>query len=112
MQITDIRIRQMENEGKLRAVVSVTFDDQLVVHDVKIIESQGKFFLAMPSRRMANGTFRDSVHPINSDFRTLLEKTVIDKYIEDGGSPAAEYIEPVGDGDGGQAPEPVDFSVL
>ena len=94
MQITDVRIRHMENEGKLRAVVSVTFDNQFVVHDIKIIESQGKLFLAMPSRRMANGAFRDSVHPINSDFRSMLEKTVIDKYTEEGGAPAAEYTPP------------------
>ena len=87
MRITDIRMRQVEKEGdgKLRAVVSVTFDGQLVVHDIKIIENQGKLFLAMPSRRTAAGTFRDSVHPINSEFRGELEKAVLDRYFEECG---------------------------
>ena len=108
MQITDIRIRHMEQDGKLRAVVSVTFDDKLAVHDIKIIESQGKLFLAMPSRRMANGTFRDSVHPITSDFRNELERTVLEKYYEDGGAAAAPYDA----ADTAQMPAVEDFSMV
>lgn len=80
MQITDIRVRPVEVGGKMKAVVSVTFDGAFVVRDIKIIEGDGKLFTAMPSRRMPDGTFRDVAHPVNSEMRDMIEKAVIKKY--------------------------------
>ena len=80
MQITDVNIRKMENEGKMKAIVSVTFDNALVVHDIKIIAGQDKLFLAMPSKRVPENEFRDIVHPINSEMRKTIEDAVIAKY--------------------------------
>ena len=80
MQITDIKIRKFFDEGPMKAVVSVTFDNCLAVHDVKVIYAKERYFIVMPSRKNPDGTYRDIVHPINSDFRAELEKTVIDAY--------------------------------
>lgn len=80
MEITDIRIRKFSDDSKMRAIVSVTFDDTLVVHDIKIIESQDKTFLAMPSRRLPNGAFSDIAHPTKKDFREKIEKAVLDEF--------------------------------
>lgn len=80
MQITDVNIRKMENEGKMKAIVSVTFDNALVVHDIKIIAGQDKLFLAMPSKRVPENEFRDIVHPINSEMRKTIEDAVLAKY--------------------------------
>ena len=80
MKITDVRIRKFFEEGPLKAVASVTFDGQLAVHDVKIINARDKLFIVMPSKKNPDGTFRDIVHPINSDFRTVLEDRVIAEY--------------------------------
>ena len=66
MKITDVRIRKVEKEGKMRAVVSITIDDEFVVHDIKVIEGEKGLFIAMPSRRAADGEYRDIAHPINS----------------------------------------------
>ena len=85
MQITDVNIRRMENEGKMKAVVSITFDNALVVHDIKIIEGQDKLFLAMPSKRVPDNEFRDIVHPINSEMRKVLEDAVLAKYNSENG---------------------------
>ncbi len=82
MNITDIRIKKIPTEGKMRAVVSVTFDNAFVVHDIKIIEGQDKLFTAMPSRRTPDNEFKDIAHPINSEMRELLEKAIIEKYEE------------------------------
>ncbi len=82
MQITDIKIRKTFEEGPLRAVVSLTLDDQLAVHDVKVIYARDRYFVVMPSRKNPDGTFRDMVHPINADFRGELEDTVICAYKE------------------------------
>jgi stage V sporulation protein G len=82
MQITDIKIRKFFDEGPMKAIVSVTFDGQLAVHDVKIINARDKFFIVMPSRQNPDGTYRDIVHPINSQFRSTLEQTVIAAYEE------------------------------
>ena len=82
MQITDVRIRRVEKEGKMKAVVSVTFDDAFVVHDIKVIEGQDKLFTAMPSRKTPDNEFKDIAHPINSEMRELLEKSILDKYNE------------------------------
>lgn len=80
MQITDIKIRKFFDEGPMKAVVSVTFDDALAVHDIKVIHARERFFIVMPSRKNPDGTYRDIVHPINSQFRAELENAVIDAY--------------------------------
>lgn len=80
MQITDVRIRKIEDGGKLKAVVSVAFDDEFVVHDLKIIEGINGLFIAMPSRKIRDGEFRDIAHPIHNDMRAKLEKAIYDAY--------------------------------
>ncbi len=80
MEITDIRVRKINTEGKMKAVVSVTFDNAIVVHDIKIIEGQEKLFIAMPSRKTPDGEFKDIAHPINSQMREYLENAILVKY--------------------------------
>ena len=80
MDITDIRIRQIEQEGKMRAVVSVTFDNCFVVHDIKVIEGTDKLFIAMPSRKTPDNEFKDIAHPINMEMREMLQDSILDKY--------------------------------
>ena len=80
MQITDIKIRKFFEDGPMKAIASVTFDDCLAVHDVKIIYARERYFIVMPSRKNPDGTYRDIVHPINSEFRSALEEAVIDAY--------------------------------
>ena len=80
MQITDIKVRKLFNEGPMKAIVSVTFDGQLAVHDIKIINARDKFFIVMPSRKNPDETYRDIVHPINAQFRGMLEEAVIEAY--------------------------------
>ncbi|MBQ7573973.1 MAG: septation regulator SpoVG [Clostridia bacterium] len=82
MNITDIRIKKISGEGKMKAIVSVTFDDAFAVHDIKVIESQDRLFTAMPSRRTPEGVFKDIAHPINSETRAELERKILDKYAE------------------------------
>ncbi len=80
VEITDIRIRQIAQEGKMKAVVSVTFDNAFVVHDIKIIEGADKLFIAMPSRKTPENEYKDIAHPINMEMRELLQQRIIDKY--------------------------------
>ncbi len=80
MEITDIRIRKVSSEGKLKAYVTVTFDDCFVVHNVKIIEGKNGAFIAMPSRKTKKGEYKDVAHPINSDFRAVLQERILDEY--------------------------------
>ncbi len=80
MQITDIKVRKLFDEGPMKAIVSVTFDGQLAVHDIKVINARDKFFIVMPSRKNPDDTYRDIVHPINAHFRTMLETEVIAAY--------------------------------
>ena len=82
MEISDIKIRKTFDEGPLKAIVSVTFDNELVVHDVKIIFAKEKLFLIMPSRKNLDGTYKDIVHPINSEFRLKLESAILANYHE------------------------------
>lgn len=82
MQITDVKVRKLFDDGPMRAVVSVTFDGELAVHDIKVIHARDKYFIVMPSRKNPDETYRDIVHPINFRFRTALEKAVIDAYYE------------------------------
>jgi len=80
MEITDIRIKKIDRDGKLRAVASITIDGIFVVHDIKIIEGEKGLFIAMPSKRSADGEYRDVAHPINSDTRRDLQNMILDKY--------------------------------
>ena len=80
MQITELRLRKVENEGKLKAYVTVTFDNCFVVHNVKIIEGKTGLFIAMPSRKTANGEYKDVAHPISPDFRNELQEKILDEY--------------------------------
>ena len=80
MQITDIRVRKTYDEGKMKAIVSVTFDDQFVIHDIKIIEGDNGVFIAMPSRKMPNGEFKDIAHPINLETRVEMQNKVLEAY--------------------------------
>ena len=80
MQITDVRARKVAKEGKLKAVVSVTMDGEFVVHDIKVIEGEKGLFIAMPSRKAADGEYRDIAHPINSGTRDMIQRVILDKY--------------------------------
>lgn len=80
MQITDVRIRKVEKEGKMKAVVSITIDEEFVVHDIKVIDGEKGFFIAMPSRKAADGEYRDIAHPINSDTRNKIQQIILEKY--------------------------------
>ena len=82
MDITDVRVRKILAEGKMKAIVSVTIDNALVVHDVKVVDGQNGLFVAMPSRKTATGDFRDIAHPISQEARDLIQKEVLDKYYE------------------------------
>jgi stage V sporulation protein G len=80
MEITDIRVRKVAGEGKLKAYVTVTFDECFVVHNVKIIEGKSGVFIAMPSRKTRTGEYKDVAHPIHPDFRAALQKKILEKY--------------------------------
>ena len=80
MNITDVRIRKLSEEGKMRAIVSVTFDNEFVVHDIKIIDGQNGLFIAMPSRKVDDGEFRDIAHPILSDARNKIKEAIFAEY--------------------------------
>ena len=80
MQITDIKIRKLFDDGPMKAIVSITFDHQLAVHDIKVIYAREKYFIVMPSRKNPDETYRDIAHPINAQFRTELEEAVIVAY--------------------------------
>ena len=80
MNITDVRIRKVNDEGKMKAVVSITFDDEFVVHDIKIIEGQNGLFIAMPSRKIGNGEFRDVAHPLSSETRNRIRDAIFAEY--------------------------------
>jgi stage V sporulation protein G len=80
MEITDVKIRKIMSEGRLRAVVSLTIDELLAVHDIKVVQGDERLFVAMPSRKDENGVFRDIVHPISPSARKLFEETILDAY--------------------------------
>jgi stage V sporulation protein G len=82
MQITDVRVRRVAKEGKLKAIVSITFDEEFVVHDIKVIEGEKGLFIAMPSKKSADGEYRDIAHPISSATRERIQKTIFDKFEE------------------------------
>ena len=80
MNITDVRVRKVEKEGKMKAVVSITIDQEFVIHDIKVIEGDRGLFIAMPSKRTADGEFRDIAHQINSDTRENIQKIILESY--------------------------------
>lgn len=82
MNITDVRVRKVARNGKMKAVVSITIDDVFVVHDIKVIEGDKGLFIAMPSRKAADGEYKDIAHPINSDTRTALQELILMRYQE------------------------------
>ena len=88
MQITDVRLRKITKEGKLKAVASITLDNEMVVHDIKIIEGEKGMFIAMPSKKSLDGTFRDIVHPINTETRERLQEVILRRYEEMGNTEA------------------------
>ena len=80
MTITDVRIRKIATEGKMKAIVSVTFDNEFVVHDIKVIEGQNGLFIAMPSRKTPDGEFKDIAHPINTETREKIQASILAAY--------------------------------
>ena len=80
MNITDVWVRKIEKEGKLKAIVSITLDNEFVVHDIKVIEGEKGLFIAMPSKKSADGEFRDIAHPINSATRERIQSTILERY--------------------------------
>ena len=80
MNITDVRVRKVNDEGKMKAVVSITFDEEFVVHDIKVIEGQNGLFIAMPSRKMGEGDFRDIAHPLRSETRNRIKEAIFTEY--------------------------------
>ena len=82
MQITDVRVRKVAKEGKMKAIVSITIDNEFVVHDIKVIEGEKGMFIAMPSRKATDGEYRDIAHPINSGTRDRIQRIILEKYEE------------------------------
>jgi len=80
MQITDVRVRKITKEGKMKAIVSITLDDEFVVHDIKVIEGEKGLFIAMPSKKATDGEYRDIAHPINSATRESIQKIILEQY--------------------------------
>ena len=89
MEITDVRVRKVEKEGKMKAVVSITIDNEFVIHDIKVIEGEKGLFIAMPSRKSSDGEYRDIAHPINSETRNRIQELILTKYEETSGEEAA-----------------------
>ncbi len=82
MKITDVRVRKVTKEGKMKAVVSITLDNEFVVHDIKVIEGDKGLFIAMPSRKSSDGEYRDIAHPLNSDTRDMIQSIILQSYEE------------------------------
>ena len=91
MRITDVRVRKVAKEGKMKAVVSIKLDDEFVVHDIKVIEGEKGLFIAMPSRKASDGEYRDIAHPINSETRERIQTIILEQYEK----AAAETVEAV-----------------
>lgn len=108
MQVTDVRIRKINDEGKMKAVVSITFDDEFVVHDIKIIDGQNGLFIAMPSRKMGEGDFKDIAHPLSSETRNKIKEAIFAEYnrvlAEKAAAEAAAGPDKAGKPDGSENP--------
>jgi len=94
VEITDVRLRKIETEGKLRAYVSITFDDSFVVHDLRVIDGNKGMFVAMPSKRLPNGDHKDIAHPINTEIREKIQNAVLDVYHRELEEPPQVKAEP------------------
>ena len=105
MVITDVKVRKLFDDGPMKAIVSVTFDSQLALHDVKVINVREKHFIVMPSRKNPDGTYRDIVHPINADFRAELEAAVLRAYDEEVARAEAEKATESLEAEGQSVPE-------
>lgn len=92
MQITDVRVRKITSQNRMKAIASVTFDDVFVVHDIKVIESEKGLFIAMPSRKTPNGEFKDIAHPINTETREEIQAAIIAKYNETDDAETTETV--------------------
>ena len=93
MKITDVRVRKMTKDGKMKAIVSITIDDQFVVHDIKVIDGERGLFIAMPSRKASDGEYKDIAHPINTETRTSIQNLILEAYekaLEEDDEPAVE----------------------
>ncbi|HEY8892674.1 MAG TPA: septation regulator SpoVG [Clostridium sp.] len=96
MEITDVRIRKIATEGKMKAIVSITFDNEFVVHDIKVIEGQSGLFIAMPSRKTPDGEFKDIAHPINTQTREKIQTAILEEYEKvKGEEPVVQVVEKV-----------------
>lgn len=93
MQITDVRVRKIANDGKMKAIVSVTFDNEFVVHDIKVIDGQNGLFIAMPSRKTPDGEFKDIAHPINTETREKIQAAILAEYEQVKNNADAEPVE-------------------
>ncbi|MFW5693724.1 MAG: septation regulator SpoVG [Alkalispirochaeta sp.] len=91
MEITDIRVRRVGGEGKLKAYVTVTLDNCFVVHNIKVIHGRSGTFIAMPSRKTKSGEYKDVAHPINSDFRTRMQETILSAFEDSANDPSAYH---------------------
>lgn len=90
MEVTDVRLRRVQTEGRMRAIASITLDDEFVIHDIRVIDGNGGLFVAMPSKRTPDGEFRDIAHPINSDTRSKLQQAVLTAYEQSENDPVLE----------------------
>lgn len=90
MQITDVRVRKIASQNRMKAIASITFDDVFVVHDIKVIEGEKGLFIAMPSRKASDGEYRDIAHPINSETRDMIQNLILEKYQEIASEPELE----------------------
>jgi stage V sporulation protein G len=95
MEITDVRIRKIATEGKMKAIVSITFDNEFVVHDIKVIEGQSGLFIAMPSRKTPDGEFKDIAHPINTQTREKIQTAILEEYEKVNGEEPVKVARPV-----------------
>ncbi|MBC1493103.1 septation regulator SpoVG [Listeria booriae] len=95
MQVTDVRLRRVETDGRMRAIASITLDEEFVVHDIRVIDGNNGLFVAMPSKRGVDGEFRDIAHPINSDTRGKIQEVVLAEYVRVGEEEASAVAEDV-----------------
>ncbi|EUJ48636.1 septation regulator SpoVG [Paenilisteria rocourtiae] len=95
MQVTDVRLRRVETDGRMRAIASITLDEEFVVHDIRVIDGNNGLFVAMPSKRGVDGEFRDIAHPINSDTRGKIQEVVLAEYVRVGEEESSAVSEDV-----------------